>query len=403
VRRSALVAPRDEHAEGDTAADTARYRWVVLAVGTASQAGVSAAFLGVAVLAPQLREHFGLSLGQTGVVLAAFSIGMTPTLLVWGVLADRVGERIVLPVGLAACAGALATAGFAGGYESFVLLLVVAGAFGASVNAASGRAVMHWFPHRERGLALGIRQANVPLGGLVAALTLPALAVAAGVEGAFVALAAACAVGAVLGAALLREPPPVAHPQPVSRPLRDPDVWRVSFGSGLLLVGQTATLSFTVLYLHNAHDLSTGASAAALAASQVLGVAARIAVGHWSDRVGLRIVPMRQLALAMNASLVAVAALDSAAEWLVVLVLVLAGALCLSWNGLAFTAAAEIAGARASGAAIGLQQTMLGVSGIVAPIGIALLVDEWSWPAAFLAAGLFPLLGWLVFRPLSER
>src|SRR5262249_15211971 len=77
------------------------YRWIVLGVGTAAQASVSAALIGVPVLAPQLRAHFGLSLGETGVVLAALSIGMTPTLLAWGLLADRVGERVVLPLGLA--------------------------------------------------------------------------------------------------------------------------------------------------------------------------------------------------------------------------------------------------------------------------------------------------------------
>ena len=48
-------------------------------------------------------------------------------------------------------------------------------------------------------------------------------------------------------------------------------------------------------------------------------------------------------------------------------VLVVAGVLGMSWNGLSFTAAAEAAGARRSGAAIGFQQTVLGVGGIVDP------------------------------------
>ena len=55
-------------------------------------------------------------------------------------------------------------------------LLVLAGALGASVNAASGRAVMGWFHARERGLALGIRQTAIPIGGAAAAAGLPWLA-----------------------------------------------------------------------------------------------------------------------------------------------------------------------------------------------------------------------------------
>ena len=91
----------------------ARYRWVVLGVGTAAQATVSAAMFSVAVLAPQLRAHFHLTIGQVGIALAAFGIGMTPTLLPWGLLADRVGERVVLPLGLGASAFALAGIGLA--------------------------------------------------------------------------------------------------------------------------------------------------------------------------------------------------------------------------------------------------------------------------------------------------
>jgi MFS family permease len=83
--------------------------------------------------------------------------------------------------------------------------------------------------------------------------------------------------------------------------------------------------------------------------------------------------------------------------------LALAGGIGLSWNGLSFVAAAEIAGARASGAAIGLQQTMLGVAGILAPIGFATLVAEGSWRIAFLVAALFPLAGWAVIHPLAAQ
>src|SRR4051812_32033209 len=183
-----------------------RYRWVVLGVGTAAQATVAAALFSVAVLAPQLRAHFDLTIAQTGIVLAAIGIGMTPTLLPWGLLADRVGERVVLPLGLAPAAVALACVGITRSYEALILLLVAAGALSAGVNAASGRAVMQWFAHSQRGLALGIRQANVPLGGLVAALALPPLADAAGLAWAFAAVGAACAAGALAAAVLLRSP-----------------------------------------------------------------------------------------------------------------------------------------------------------------------------------------------------
>src|SRR5262249_36785590 len=97
-----------------------------------------------------------------------------------------------------------------------------------------------------------------------------------------------------------------------------------------------------------------------------------------------------------------VAALTKASAWILVPTLVLAGGIGLSWNSLSFTAAAEIAGVAASGAAIGLQQTVLGIGGIVVPIGFAAIVAASSWPAAFASAAAFPLVGWAILRPLEK-
>ena len=87
-----------------------RYRWTILALGTIGQASYSAVFLGIPVLAPQFRDEYGLSLTEIGVVLAAFSVGSVLTLLPWGLLTDRVGERSVLAAGLALASVALALA-----------------------------------------------------------------------------------------------------------------------------------------------------------------------------------------------------------------------------------------------------------------------------------------------------
>ena len=162
-------------------------------------------------------------------------------------------------------------------------------------------------------------------------------------------------------------------------------------------------MSFTVLYLSEGRGFSTRDAALVYAAAQVLGGALRILLGHVSDRFGSRIVPLCRAALAVSGTLALVAVFAGSPNWVLVPVLAVAGGIGLSWNGLSFVAAAEIAGARASGAAIGLQQTLLGVAGIVAPIGFATLVAAGSWRIAFLVAALFPLAGWAVIHPLAAR
>jgi MFS family permease len=86
----------------------------------------------------------------------------------------------------------------------------------------------------------------------------------------------------------------------------------------------------------------------------------------------------------------------------VVPVMVAAGAISMAWNGLSVTAAAELAGRARSGAAIGFQQTTLGVIGAVVPAAFAFLVETTSWRTAFALAAIGPLVGWYLLGRLPE-
>jgi len=261
---------------------------------------------------------------------------------------------------------------------------------------------MAWFGEEERGLALGIRQMAVPLGGAVGAVVLPVLDDHISLHAAFDGLAIGCVAAAVVGALLLRVEPAEDH-SVLARPLRDPRVWRICVASSFYVTTQLSLLGFFVLFLHDHRGVSTGVAAAGLAVTQVLGGIARIAVGRISDRLRMRIRPLRWIALGIAASVGATAAVLSTSVWIVVPALVVAGTLALSWNGLSFTAAAETAGRARSGAAIGLQQSFLSAGAIVAPIGFATVVHEASWRLAFLLAALSPLAGYALLSPLAER
>jgi sugar phosphate permease len=377
----------------------------VLAAGTAAQASFSAITLGIPVLAPALREEYELTLSQIGIVLAAEWIGLIGALLPWGFAVDRWGERWMLPLGLTACAGFIAGAAFAPGFRSLIALIALAGAAGAAVQSGSGRAVMRWFGPEERGLALGLRQTAVPVGGVIGALGLPLAVAAGGVRAAFLGLAVLCVLGSLLAAAILREraSDEGLEVEQVRRTLRDGRLWLLCFGSGIYLVAQVAVLGFLVLFLHDERGFSTGRAALVLVFVNVLGGALRIGTGRWSDRIGTRLVPLRLVGLGGFASLVVVALLLGGPTALLVPAFVVAGGLSMAWNGLSFTAAAELAGAARSGAAIGFQQTVLSLIGIAVPIAFAATVDALSWQAAFALAALGPLVGWWALGRLPDH
>jgi sugar phosphate permease len=375
----------------------------VLAVGTAAQASAIALLTGPSVLAPELRDELGLSLTEVGVVIAAPWIGPILTLLPWGILADRVGERIVLVLGLMVCGALTIAIAFTTQAVALAVLLALAGGAGASTNAASGRAVMSWFRADQRGLALGIRQGSTPLGVAIAALALPVLEDAGGLESAFVFLAALALGAAVAGAIVVRDLHAESGADDAPQVLRNRALWLLGASAGLYLIAQVAVVGFLVLFLHDQHGVSTQAAAAVLAAIQAFAIALRIVVGRWSDVAGRRVGPLRLLGIGAWASLTITAVLLEAPTWVVVLSFVVTGTLAMSWNGLSFTAAAELVGRARSGAAIGFQQTMLSATAAAWPPVFAAVVEVASWRTAFLAASLAPLVGWALLVPLDER
>ena len=366
-----------------------------------AQTSFSAITLGLPAIAPALREHYDLGLQGVGLFLAAEWAGLTLSLFPWGLATDRIGERRALAFGLAGCGVLLGALALVDGAVAAGLLLALAVGVGGSVQSASGRAVMQWFDADERGFAFGVRQMAVPAGGLLGALALPTLAEGQGVPTAFVCLGAFCVVTAVIGYAVVRElPSEGVHVDELESVLRERRLWLLSAGSALYVTAQIVLISFLVLYLHDERGFSAGAAAAVLAAANVGAMLLRIAAGRWSDVLRSRIVPFRRIGIATAASFGAAAIFLGAPDALVVPLLVLATALSAAWNGLAFVAAAELAGTARSGAAIGFQQTALSLSGVVIPPAFAAVVGLSSWRAGFAVAAIAPLAGWALLGRL---
>jgi sugar phosphate permease len=378
-----------------------RYRWVVLGAGTVAQTSWSAIWFGIAVLAPALRDRYGLSLGETGALLAASLAGSTVSMIPWGILTDRAGERPVLATGLGACGISLLAAAEVRSYWALLVLILLSGLTGASVSAATGRAVMQWFPPTRRGFALGIRQTAIPLGGLLSALVLAHLTPPWG----FRTLGIVCLVGAALGVALVREGPQLDEPGELAggwRAMLERRLWLLSLGSGLLLTPQICLVGFAVLFLHDRRDMSAASAALVLAGIQLLGVALRITVGLWSDRAASRIVPLRQIALACVVLCLVTTALTTAPLAVLVPVLIVTGGLGMSWNSLSFTATAEMAGAARSGSALGFQQTILNTTAAVLPPAFGFIVGATGWTLGFGLVAVGPFAGYVLLRPLAH-
>jgi len=151
-------------------------RWLILIVGLFAMIAGCAYQYGLPYLIPTLRADNGLSLREAAIVISCPVAGLLVALTLWGIAADRWGERIILTTGLSIAGLALLAAAWAAGTVPLGVCFFVAGAGGASIHAASGRLILGWFAAHERGLAMGVRQTGQPLGvGLSQVVQVPRL------------------------------------------------------------------------------------------------------------------------------------------------------------------------------------------------------------------------------------
>lgn len=370
----------------------------------AASAAFSAVQLGLPAIGPALKASYDLSLPALGVVLSVVSLGMAASMLPWGVLSDRVGDRPTLVVGLVCCAISLVVPIAVPTFAALLAGLLLAGVFGSVSMVAGGRAVVSWFPTRERGLALSLRQTAIPLGAAVGVVTLPLVAGGDAPDRALAALACGCVVTAVGVFAIMR-PSDECEPPPESRGtivLRDGRLWRLALAGCGLQVAQMSLLSFLVVFLHDQRGLPVGRATVVAGGAQLGGAIVRVGVGWYSDHVGLRVRPMRSIA-PLTAVLIAAIGLSAELPTVILAVIaVTATAAAMSWNGVAFTLAAEFAGPRQIGSGMGFLAMVVTMAAAVTPLLFAAVVELSSWSVAFAIAAIGPLAAWVCLGPLER-
>ena len=373
-------------------------RWSIVVVSLVVTASAFVFINGVAFLIPALEDDQGTPLAEAGLLSSMPSFGMVTTLILWGYLQDRVGERIVLTIGSALTAAAAYAATTVHTMPSFAALLFVGGMAAASCNAAGGRLVSGWFPPEQRGLAMGVRQAAQPLGIALGALVIPELAERSrSATSALIFPALLCAASAVVSLVGIVDPPrkewDAATDQERANPYRGSWVLRrIHAVSALLMVPQTVTVTFMLIWLITNYRWSITSAAAVVTLSQLLGAVGRVMVGRWSDRVGSRLRPVRIIAVAGVLVLAGLAIADHLRSSVAVPLMVAASVVAVLDNGLESTAITEYAGPFWSGRALGLQNTYQRLMAAGAPPVFGALIAATGYPSAFAVCGLFPLL-----------
>jgi MFS family permease len=401
--------------------DPSPARWLLLTVLTTAYGAGAFGMLGMSPLTPSLVEGFALTRLQVAFIVPSIYLGGLLFSLPGGRLADRLGVRPSLLGGLALGAVGLLIGSASPGFAAFLACLFVAGTGWSVVNPALGKAIVDVFPPAERGLAMGIKQMGLTLGGVVAALVLPAVARALDWR------AAIATCGVVVGLPVILAWRPLGalargHRAAAGRTTgRDAAAsldwsWArrpaliVFFGCGLAFgMAQAAMLSYLPLYATQALGFDTIGAGLLVAASQAGGAAARLGLGAASDRW---LADRRSAWLAATSAIgagifAAYAAWPIAVPAMAGLLAFAAGVGAHGWVGVFFVISAEIGGSRQAGLLSGVAFASIVLGLLVGPSAFGLLLEAWdsyavAW-AAFAALGALVTATMLAAGPAIDR
>lgn len=319
----------------------------------------SFASMSVPLLGPPLMARAGLPPESIGLVSATTSAGICWFLACGGPMLGHHGSVRTLQIGLACVALGLLMLSQPLG--AFGLVGALAIGFGGAPNTPAGSQILNRAaPPRHRTLIFSIKQAAVPLGGALAGLAVPPMALAQGLP---------VALGVLIGLILVT----IVAVQGFQRRFdhergaRVPG-WVRALGSAAVAVRAVGSLrshpslplltalgtsfsvvqaclgSFVATFLITQHGASLAEAGRLVAVMQGASMIGRIALGWLADRIaGNALVLLTVQGLASAVVVVLLVAAGSPGGWMTYACVAAAGATAFGWNGLHMAELARIA------------------------------------------------------------
>lgn len=246
-------------------------------------------------LLPFIRDEFALDYTRAGFVISAFSLVYGLTQIPAGWLADRIGPRLLITVGICGVAVAGLLIGLSNSYILLLIFLVLMGLMGGGYHPASANMVSASVAPEHRGSALGVHMVGGSVSYFLVPLIAAGFAVAWGWRGTFIALSIpTIALGIALHIVLRRQvlskkTKSTTFSSQVEAPATPDHRHRLvtllilsTFNQALII----SVISFIPLFLVDYFGVSKEIAAASISLPYFMGLWAGPLGGYLSDRFG---------------------------------------------------------------------------------------------------------------------
>ncbi|MDA1599395.1 MFS transporter [Bacillus cereus] len=182
------------------------YKWMMLIIATIAQTTATLITYGVGAFAIFWKEEYALTNMESGLLVSVVNVGPLFCILFVGRLLDQYNEKLLISISSFLLGSSLLLTNGISGFNGLLFVLLLIGMFYSVSQPGGSKVILKWFPKENRGLAMGIRQAGIPIGGALAGALIPFLTIQYNVAYAINSIACICIIGGLLFFVFYKEP-----------------------------------------------------------------------------------------------------------------------------------------------------------------------------------------------------
>lgn len=361
----------------------------------------TANIIAVFSMAPVISAAFGLTATQFGLFVTFYYAAQAVFSVPSGAITDRLGVGWAIALAHLIMAGAAAMMALGASYQICLGAAFLMGVGYSLTNPSTARGVTDWFPATKRGLAMGLKQVGVPIGGLMGA-GVGVLAARFDWQGLMWGVALFIGLSGMVCLTLIppsrrgAEPPRSALKN-ISDVAQDRNLGLYCAASGITNMGQTNFFGFLTLFLTEAARMGQTWVSLALGLAQAVSAISRIMLGAISDRAfggnrRLLMVWVTGLAALFTVAMVVVEPVYGL--YTGVALTLLLGVTIAAVAPVAQAITVELTEPQLAGSATGYSMLFIHGFSMLAPLMFGYAVDTWgSFGVGWVATGLVMAVG----------
>lgn len=381
------------------------YCWWALLASTIAQMCAALSTQGIGVFSGFLKYDFNLSNSEVGILASTLNIAPILGLFFVGKILDYVGEQLPIFLGMIIIGFAMLFISFATQYWMLLIIMFFCGVGYSPIQPGGSKAIYTWFNPNRRGLAMGIRQAALPLGGAFAAIIFPYIIHYYDWRHAAMAAAILIITGGMFFFLIYRNAPSNIVKKKLSSQQM---LWIMCQNQflkiaqvGIVLVAiQTCILIFWMLFIHQQFDFPLIKCAWYLFAIQISGAIGRVVLSVRGNAIvdGYRQILRITIFLLIILIVIIMLLPITSPPWVIMLISCVLGFFCFGWYGPWIVWLSESSSNENIGATLSVSMTLNQVAIVVAPTLFGVVLDitgSYTVPWICLAAiASFLLLFW---------